>query len=213
MKSLSVLALLFLFAAVFCLTGQAQTFYGTTDLKTFREGRDKEFRNKNESPLREQDFAEFKGLKYFPYKREFRVKAVLTKAAEETFFQMPTSTGDSRKFVQFGTAAFKLNGKRYSLAVFQMEKQLREKYPEYKDLLFIPFKDLTNGRHTYSVGRYIDVTIPKTNEIILDFNLAYNPNCAYGNDKYSCPIPPKRNRLPVIISAGEKIYSTAEVQK
>ncbi len=213
MKSLGVLVLLFLFSAVFCSAAQAQTFYGTTDLKTFREGREKEFRNKNESPLREKDFADFKGLKYFPYNRELRFKAVMTKAAEEKYFWMPTSVGKSERFVQFGTATFKLNGKKYSLIVFQLEKQLREKYPEYKDLLFVPFKDLTNGKETYSVGRYIDVKISTTNEIILDFNLAYNPNCAYGSDKYSCPIPPKKNRLPIKISAGEKVYLTAEEQK
>lgn len=213
MISLRILVSLFVFAAVLCPAAQAQTFYGTTNLKAFREGRDKEFRNKNESPLRERDFTEFKGLKYFPYKRELRVKAVLTKAAEETYFRMPTSNGESKRFVQFGAAAFKLNGKKYSLIVFQMEKQLREKYPEYKDLLFVPFKDLTNGKETYGVGRYIDVKIPTANEIILDFNLAYNPNCAYGSDKYSCPIPPKRNRVPVKISAGEKVYSTAEEHK
>src|SRR5438552_3447112 len=73
----------------------AQTFYGSTDLKTFREGRDKEFREKSESPLKDEDFANFAGLNYYPVDKNFRVTATLTRTPSENWFQMPTSSGKS----------------------------------------------------------------------------------------------------------------------
>ena len=76
----------------------------------------------------------------------------------------------------------------------------------YKNLLFVPFKDLTNGKETYGAGRYMDIVKPRGDEAILNFNLAYNPNCAYGSEDFSCPIPPKENFLQAEIKAGEKIF-------
>ena len=122
---------------------------------------------------------------------------------------MPTSSGITKKFIKFGVLKFKLNGKGQSLNVFQIDPEIRAKFPEYADLLFVPFKDFTSGKETYGVGRYIDIKTPKGKKVTLDFNLAYNPNCAYGNDKYSCPIPPKENFLRVEIKAGEKSFAHA----
>ena len=184
----------------------SQTFYGTTDLKTFREGRENEFRNKTETPLKDEDFAEFKGLNYFPENKKFVVKATFKRTSDERYFQMPTSSGKSKKFIKYGVLSFKLNGKKLSLNVYQADAEVLKKNPEYADLLFIPFKDLTNGTKTYSGGRYVDIKTPTDNEVILNFNLAYNPNCAYGSDRYNCPIPPKENALQIKIEAGEKIY-------
>ena len=187
-------------------SANSQTFYGTTDLKTFREGRENEFRNKTETPLKDEDFAEFKGLNYFPENKKFVVKATFKRTSDEKYFQMPTSSGKSKKFVKYGVLSFKLNGKKLSLNVYQADAEVLKKNPEYADLLFIPFKDLTNGTKTYSGGRYVDIKTPTDNEVILNFNLAYNPNCAYGSDRYNCPIPPKENALQIKIEAGEKIY-------
>ncbi len=188
----------------------SQTFYGTNNLKTFREGRENEFRNKDESPLKKQDFAEFKGLNYFAENKRFAVKATFTRTSDEKYFQMPTSSGKSKKFVKYGVLEFKLNGKKQKLNVYQTDAEVLKKNPEYADLLFVPFKDSTNGEKTYAGGRYIDIKAPTNNEVILNFNLAYNPNCAYGNDRYNCPIPPKENNLQVKIEAGEKVYKEAD---
>lgn len=187
----------------------AQTYYGSTDLKIFREGRDKELRDKTESPLTETDFAVFKGLNYFPINRKFRIKAAFTRTVDEKYFQMPTSSGETKKFIKFGVVKFKLDGRDQSLNVYQIDPVVLAKFPEYADLLFIPFRDLTSGKETYGVGRYIDIKAPKGKKVLLDFNLAYNPNCAYGSDKYSCPIPPKENFLRVEIKAGEKSFTHA----
>ena len=74
---------------------------------------------------------------------------------------------------------------------------------KYKNYLFLPYTDLTNGFESYGGGRYIDLTIPDCNEIIIDFNKSYAPSCAY-NHSYSCPVPPKENHLNVRIEAGVK---------
>jgi len=198
--------LFLLLLSAFSIMANAQTFYGTDDLKVFREGRDKEFRNKEESPLKEVDFPSFKGLNYFPVDKKFRVRADFTRTSDEKYFQMPTSSGKTKKFIKYGILKFKLSGKEYSLNVYQADAEVLAKFPEYKDLLFIPFKDMTNGRVTYGGGRYIDIKTPSDGKVNLDFNLAYNPNCGYGSEQYSCPIPPKENFLQVEINAGEKSY-------
>ena len=197
---------------IFSMTANAQTFYGTTDVKVFRDGRDKEFRNKEESPLKAEDFPIFKNLNYFPVDNKFRVEADFSKTSDEKYFQMPTSSGKNKKFVKFGVLKFKLSGKDYSLNVYQTDAETLLKFPEYANLLFVPFKDATGGKTTYGGGRYIDIKTPAGGKVILDFNLAYNPNCAYGSERYSCPIPPKENFLQVEINAGEKSYkySTAK---
>lgn len=199
----AVLLALFLFVSGI----SAQNFYGTTDLTVFREGRDKEFRDKAESPLKEEDFAAFKGLNYFPVDTDLRVTAQFTRTPSEKWFQMPTSSGKTKKFVKFGVLKFRIGRKPLTLSVYQMDPAVAAMFPEYADLLFIPFKDTTNRTESYGGGRYIDIRKPKGTSVILDFNLAYNPSCAYGGEKWNCPIPPSENSLKVAIAAGEKRFA------
>src|SRR5215213_5263953 len=95
----------FTISLLLCLAGfaQAQTYYGTDDIKIFREGREKDFRNPMMSPLRPEDVAKFQGLNYFPVDRSFRVAATFTKAPGEKYFMMPTSSGRARKYIKIGT--------------------------------------------------------------------------------------------------------------
>lgn len=186
---------------------QAQDFYRSTDLKVFREGRDKEFRNKEESPLLDEDFPNFTGLNYFTNDKNYYIKAKFERTTDEKYFSMPTSSGKARKFVKYGVLKFKLNRKNHQLSVYQYDEETLKKYPEESDMLFLPFKDLTNGKDTYSGGRYLSFKAPQKKSVILDFNLSYNPSCAYGSDRYSCPIPPKENFLQTEIKAGEKSYN------
>lgn len=190
------------------LTGASgQTFYGSTDLKTFRAGRDKEFRDAKESPLDEQSRKKFRGLLNYPVAKRFRVKATFTRTPNEKYFDIATSTGEMRKFVKYGgILSFSIDGKQLKLSAYQVEEEVNAKYPEYADLLFVPFRDSTNRSETYGGGRYIDIKIPKSDSAILDFNLAYNPSCAYGNDRFSCPLPPSENKLEFAVKAGEKRY-------
>lgn len=193
-------------AAVLASAAAGQTFYGSTDVKAFRDSRDHEFRDKGESPLLDEDFSGFKGLNYYPVDDSFRVNARFTRTPSEKYFQMPTSSGITKKFVKYGVVNFRLGGVDRTLSVYQIDKEVLAKFPEYADLLFVPFRDLTNKTETYGGGRYIDIRQPKGNTVVLDFNVAYNPNCAYGSDRYNCPIPPRENTLDVAITAGEKRF-------
>jgi uncharacterized protein (DUF1684 family) len=98
--------------------------------------------------------------------------------------------------VSFGRIHFTIQKEDFVLTAFQDLENPRGK-------LFIPFTDLTNGKETYGGGRYLDIIIPETDSFILDFNLAYNPYCAY-NHTYSCPIPPEENFINNQVKAGEK---------
>lgn len=181
-----------------------ETEYGTNDVRRFREMRDRDFRNAALSPLRQEDFANFNGLLYFAEDEKFVVKARLEKTEDQKVFTIPTSVGTSRRYLKYGVLKFELDGKSYTLLTFQPEAA--PKSEAYRSLLFIPFRDLSNGRETYGAGRYMDIKAPAGDEVTLNFNLAYNPSCAYGSDKYSCPLPPKENFLQVEIRAGEKNF-------
>jgi uncharacterized protein (DUF1684 family) len=113
-----------------------------------------------------------------------------------------------KMFVKYGVLKFRVSGRARTLAVYQADTATLKKFPEYADLLFIPFRDATNRTETYGGGRYIDIKIAAgQREVTVDFNLAYNPNCAYGGDKWNCPIPPRENSLDIEIKAGEKRYA------
>ena len=106
-------------------------------------------------------------------------------------------------YIKFGEAHFKIDGKALVLNIYQNIELSKKK--EYVDYLFLPFSDLTCGKESYIGGRYIDLKIPTSDTILIDFNTAYNPYCAY-NHKYSCPIVPLENDLPVAINAGVKKF-------
>ena len=202
-----ILTILILLSFTFFAQAQ-ESFYGTTDVKFFREERDKEFKVRASSPLLYQDFEKFQGLNYYAIDAQFKVKAKFTKTPDEKYFLMPTSSGYTAKYLKVGVLTFKIGEQELTLAAYQNEKvETDKKWRErYGGAYFVPFKDLTNSTETYSGGRYIYLKIPEADEAILDFNLAFNPSCAYGDTQFSCPIPPKENFLKAEIKAGEKIY-------
>lgn len=166
-----------------------------------RTEKDKEFTESGTSPIPKEMLAGYPGLDYFPVKPRYKVNAHFEKYENPVSFRMKTTTSREPEYVIFGKATFKLNGRKLSLNVYQ-NVELTKK-PGYEDYLFIPFKDKTNGYLTYGGGRFIDARIPKGDKIMIDFNTAYNPYCAY-NHGYSCPVPPDENNLNVNIRAGEK---------
>ena len=155
------------------------------------------------SPLVPKDKKRFKGLKYFPVDLKYRIKARFVQTDNTPMFFMKTTTTRLPEYRKFGEVYFTLDSVDYMLEVYQSPDIMKMK--GYEDYLFIPFTDLTNGNETYEVGRYIEFRIPKSDDVILDFNMAYNPYCSY-NPNYSCPIPPEANRLPIPIPAGEKKF-------
>lgn len=173
------------------------------EAKKFQQKLNKEFSSKEESPLSKEELASFKSLDFYPVDTNFMVTATLTFPEDSEPFKMKTNTDRLPVYKLYATANFTLKGKNYTLEIYQNEKLLLT--PDYEDYLFLPFTDLTNGESTYGGGRYIDLRLPEANRIIIDFNQAYNPYCAY-NEKYSCPVPPKANHLDIRISAGVKAY-------
>jgi len=116
---------------------------------------------------------------------------------------MKTTTDRLPIYRKYGEARFKLGGKDQVLSIFQNLGLMED--PEYEDYLFVPFTDETNGSESYGGGRYLDVEMPEGDRMIINFNKAYNPYCAY-NAKYSCPIPPAENHLDIEVKAGVKAY-------
>ncbi|WP_051167046.1 DUF1684 domain-containing protein [Hymenobacter norwichensis] len=160
-----------------------------------------EYRDAARSPLPPAVRGQFTGLPFFPIRYEACVLARFVRDSSQASFAMPTSTERKAMYRKYGELHFVLEGKPQHLTVYQSLDLLRRK--EYQDYLFVPFTDLTNGRSSYGGGRYLDLRLGqiKDGQLVLDFNRAYNPFCAYSS-AYSCPVPPPENRLPVAIEAG-----------
>ncbi|MEQ9305350.1 MAG: DUF1684 domain-containing protein [Marinoscillum sp.] len=163
-----------------------------------------EFSDPEESPLPKKQLKKFKTLEYFAIDEKYRIVANFEPTPFEKPITIPTTTDRLPVYVKYGVAHFELDGQKVSLPIYQ-NLQLRET-EKYKDYLFAPFTDETNGYTTYGGGRYLDLKIPETQDkIVLDFNKAYNPYCAYSAE-YSCPIPPRENDLALKIEAGVKAW-------
>lgn len=147
-----------------------------------------------------------KKINFFPVNEKYRVVAQFQTTKNNQWFEMPTSGRLKKVFRLYGTLTFKINDTLVHMNLYQSQGLMGSE--EYKNYLFLPFTDLTTGIDTYESGRYIDLQINdiQNNQVVLDFNKAYNPYCAYVSGVYNCPIPPRENHLPVAILAGEKSF-------
>ncbi|MCX8531774.1 DUF1684 domain-containing protein [Chryseobacterium luquanense] len=170
------------------------------EIKKFQTDLNKEYLDKKETPLRGDNYTNFKQHPFFPIDLKYRVTAKFVKNDNPQPFDLPTSSGKSKLYQEFGKATFSLDGKSYTLTIYQSLDLM--KMEKYKDHLFLPFRDETNQKETYGGGKYMDLKIPKGNSIVLDFNQSYQPFCAYNAYDYNCPIVPEENKLPVEIRAG-----------
>lgn len=193
-KSIIVLLLL---TTSLCLSQKKET------AEKFQQNLNKEFADLTHSPLTAKDLAVFKSLDFFKIDADYIVEAQFTKAKNEKAFEMKTTTERAPLYVKYGEISFQIKGENFKLNVYQNLELIKRK--GFKNHLFLPFSDLTSGNETYIGGRYIDLEIPKEQTIIIDFNKAYNPYCAY-NPKYSCPIVPLENDLATYIYAGVKKF-------
>jgi len=187
------------------------TFEKATDeIKEFRKELNEDYKgmDNTKSPLSLEQKDKFKksgGHKFYPINLGLRINADLDTTIESKNINFETTTERIAVYDVYGVATFKVDGKEQKVNIYQSH-YLRDK-EEYKDHLFLPFNDLTNGGDTYGGGRYIDLktTDITNNTLTIDFNKAYNPYCAYG-DGWNCPIPPPENNLQIAITAGEKMY-------
>jgi uncharacterized protein (DUF1684 family) len=168
------------------------------EIAAWRADKDRFMRDSSESPVVAADRASFPPLAYYPIDQEYRVPASLTVARADDILEMQTSTGQRRKMQRIGALEFTLKGQPLKLTAFAEanDTELRR--------LFVPFHDLTNGSETYPGGRYLDLDRTATGVYDLDFNRAYHPFCVF-NATYDCPVPPRENRLPLPIRAGETL--------
>ena len=162
-----------------------------------------QFSDKDKSPLSPDSIAGFKGLDFFPLDKKYVIKARFEKNEHPVPIEFSTNTDRKPVYIKYGTAYFTLDGKQCQLSLYQDTEEPQD--PAYKDVLFIPYTDLTTGNESYGGGRYLDVQIPKGDTVVLNFHKSYNPYCAY-DDRWSCTIPPDENDLPVAIYAGVKAY-------
>jgi len=167
----------------------------------WRKERDAFFGNHQRSPLLPQDKKIFKGVKYYPFDSQYfysgQIERYILHINNPKYYAtFLTNKGTSKRYIRYGRFHFRLDGKDYTIEIFKSI---------LSDMLFIPFKDKTNGKETYEGGRYIDAEILPDYKMVLDFNKAYNPSCAY-NEKFVCVLPPRENMLDIEIRAGEKNF-------
>jgi uncharacterized protein len=179
-------------------TGKAMNRY-EDELEGLRREKDEFFRTDLDSPIPPEQRSTFKGLNYYSTEKSYKVSARLERFDKPEPVQITTSTGFRQSYVRYGMIRFTIKGTQLRLTVYKSAED------PFAMSLFIPFSDETSGSETYGEGRYLDLEEGGGDEYELDFNLAYNPYCAY-NDQYTCPIPPGENKLPVKILAGEKKY-------
>lgn len=196
-------SLLVLFSLLLILNCESKKRYDK-NLTPFQKEINEFFKDASISPLKEKDLKTFRGLDFFVFDSSYVVNAALTRTLDEKSFKMKTTTDRLPEYIKYGTVTFDLFGKSYSLNIYKNLEDINTQ--GYRDYLFLPFLDDTNGFESYGGGRYIDLDIPKGSNLIIDFNSAYNPYCVY-DEKYSCPIVPKDNYLPLEINAGVKAFS------
>ncbi len=161
------------------------------------------YKDASTSPLKKKDLKHFEGLDFFKFDSAYKVTAQFKRTPDEQPFEMKTTTDRKPIYIKYGEATFNLKGETFTLNVYEnLDYKAKD---DYKPFLFLPFLDETNGLESYGGGRYINTAMPNGNNLVIDFNEAYNPYCAY-NDKYSCPIVPRVNYLKTRVEAGVKTF-------
>lgn len=170
----------------------------------FWEETEKIFADPEKSPLTDRDRARFDSIARYPYNPAFRYTAQWKPIEGAKPQSIETTTEAKRRMQKAGVLIFLADSLEVELPVYRDLTAARMKVTEPS--YFLPFTDLTNGGETYGGGRYIDLDAASlgASETVLDFNLAYNPYCVY-NPKYSCPVPPAENHVPIRIEAGARI--------
>jgi uncharacterized protein len=165
----------------------------TSELEMFRTEKDEFYRHDRRSPLTPDQQRGFKGLSYFPENSALVIKSRIDRNVQPGVIQMETTKGQAQSFRRYGVVRFEVDGQPAQVTLYASEGSSRD--------LFLPFRDATSGTQSYGAGRYLDLHA-HGDEVVVDFNYAYNPNCAYNPD-WNCPLPPAENWLDVPIRAGE----------
>jgi uncharacterized protein len=165
-----------------------------SELDDFRAEKDAFFKNHFQSPLSQEQKRDFNGLNYFPEDEALRLEVKAELLNDSKPMLMQTSTGGAQEYIRYGRFKIQVDGQEAELTIYESEHGF-----------FLPFVDSLAGTETYPVGRYLEPEALPGDRFLVDFNLAYNPYCAY-NEMWSCPITPAENRVKVPIRAGEKLF-------
>jgi uncharacterized protein (DUF1684 family) len=197
---LNLMRFFFLFLFLFPVVVKGQGYVESIVL--FRKNYTEDLLADKRKPITQ---SQVKYMSFFPPDKNYCVWADFTETPGSVPFLVPTHSGKDKPFREYGVLKFVLNGDSLALHVYQLIDLIND--AAHKDDLFIPFNDETNYDLSYGGGRYIDLSIKdiKDGKVLLDFNKCYNPYCAYA-DGFSCPVPPRENRLRTEIRAGEKAF-------
>jgi uncharacterized protein (DUF1684 family) len=165
-----------------------------SQLTNFRQMKDEFFHTDPDSPLTEEQKQNFKGLNYFDENPDLDLIVDVERFPEQEEIQMQTTTGHVQTYFRYGRFKFPVEGQEAALTIYQGDHGY-----------FLPFVDSLAGKETYGAGRYLEPEQISGGRFRVDFNLAYNPFCAY-NEYYSCPLTPFENRIDAPIRAGEKVF-------
>ncbi|PZR38322.1 MAG: hypothetical protein DI538_09955 [Azospira oryzae] len=189
-----------LFVLPFAAIAQVDTTAVIKDTEAFQNELNNEYSDKSTSPLTSSDFRKFKQHDFFPIDTHYAIEVQLVLTPNTPFLPMEATGSVVNEYRSYAIVRFELNGKPCELTLYQSKSLMNT--PEYHDYLFLPFMDETSGNESYGGGRYLEVRIPKEGDtVLLNFNKAYNPYCAYSH-KYSCPRVPANNSLPIAVKAG-----------
>lgn len=162
------------------------------DLKAF-------YLDTNATPLFPDERQAFQGIRFFPIDSNYITLAQIIPVQNGDTIAMPTSSGKTKYFKEYGNVSFTLKGVQQGLTIYQSVPLV----PGSENSLFLPYRDATNGKTTYGNGRYLDIELVdiKNNQVVIDFNRAYNPYCAYSKH-YNCPVTPYKNMVTIPVTAG-----------
>lgn len=177
----------------------------TSQILAFQTEQNHHYLDKKTSPLTKKERKAFEGHQFFPIDLSYVVEATVERIERNDTVAMNSSGGLIKYYKPYAKLHFSLNGVKCQLIAYQSYKLMTVK--EYENYLFVPFRDANSGTLTYGGGRYLDLLIPDGSTMILNFNLAYNPYCAYTSG-YNCTIPPAENTLSIPVNAGLKAPET-----
>ena len=167
-----------------------------SDLTDFRAAKDEYFKHDHDSPLLDGQRPGFGGLAYYDENEALSLELTPDVFEEQELVEMQTSTGSVASYWRWAKVHFEVDGEPAELTIYR---------DDGSGGLFLPFVDAGAGSETYGAGRYLDLHVLDGGKLLVDFNYAYNPYCAY-NERWTCPIPPAENRLRVKIEAGERNF-------
>ena len=165
-----------------------------TELETFRAQKDDFFASHPQSPLTPEQKKDFAGLNYFPENPALRLEVKVEEFAKRNVIEMQTTGGDVQRYQKYGKFKFAVDGQEAELTIYANPHGY-----------FLPFVDSLANKETYGAGRYLEPEPLGDGKFLIDFNVAYNPYCAY-SDRWSCPLTPFENRVKVPVKAGEKLF-------